>query len=357
MALMTTGSAGISPTYQTYFSKVLLKHAIALLVMNQLGQQKDLPKNKGAKTIRFFRPAAADRTKVLGPADTGGAGAGSKYGFLAQLAEGDPTQAVASANQREITWTPIDLTLDNFGEPSKFSDLLDETDLFGTLEDISRLMGEDAASAADWYITQKIVPGLPTSSKRYARGLADYAATKAATVANATLQIQDLLGAMTRLTITRAPKPNGGSYIAAMPPQVSFDIKLDQKFIDCGVRGTYRGLFNGEVGTWYGVRILEHTQPQIENATEEVYDGNIVSGGSSATNTSIFTTICTGAESFGFPILGPGSPWSPKMIINDRPDSGNPLGQFTTVGWKAYWCCGRLNDAWLVALRSKVSYQ
>ena len=355
MALMTTASSGITPEYQTYFSKVLLKHAIQLLVMNQLGQQKELPRNKGSKSIRFFRPAAGDRTKVLGP--TG-------YGFLNQLAEGDATQAIASGNQREITWTPIDMTLDIFGEPSKFSDLLDETDLFGTLEDISRLLGEDAAQAADFYITEKVVKGLPASSKRYAEGAAGvHAQTFAglageATLANATLSIRDLLGAMTRLTITRAPKPKGGKYVAAMPPQVSFDVKLDSKFVDAGVRGNNEGLFNGEVGTWYGIKILEQTQPHIEDgsgANEDTYNGTIVAGGGANVG-SIFTTVCTGAESFGFPVLAGNSPFSPKMIVNDRPDSQNPLGQYTTVGWKAYWVAGRLNDDWAIALRSKVSY-
>jgi len=314
-----------------------------------------LPRNKGTKSIRFFRPAAGDRTKVLGP--TG-------YGFLAQIAEGDATAATASANQREIVWTPIDMTLDPFGEPSKFSDLLDETDLFGTLEDISRLLGEDAAQAADFYITEKVVKGLPATSKRYAEGAAGVHAQTfdglrgEATLANATLSIKDLLGAMTRLTIVRAPKPKGGKYIAAMPPQVSFDIKLDSKFIDAGVRGHNEGIFNGEVGTWYGIRILEQTQPHIEDgatSSEDTYNGTIVAGGGANVG-SIFSTICTGAESFGFPILGGNSPFSPRMIINSDPDSGNPLGQFTTVGWKAYWVAGRLNDDWVIDLRSKVSY-
>ena len=353
---MTTASSGITPEYQTYFSKVLLKHQIQLLVMDQLGQRKDLPRNKGSKSIRFFRPAAGDRTKVLGP--TG-------YGFLNQLAEGDATQAIASGNQREITWTPIDMTLDIFGEPSRFSDLLDETDLFGTLEDISRLLGEDAAQAADFYITEKIVKGLPATSKRYAQGAAGvHAQTFAglageASLANAVITIKDLLGAMTRLTIVRAPKPKGGKYIAAMPPQVSFDVKLDAKFQDAGTRGTYEGIFTGEAGTWYGIRILEQTQPHIEdsvsNSNEDIYNGVIVPG-AGANVGSIFSTICTGSDSFGFPILSGNSPFSPKMIINDKPDSQNPLGQYTTIGWKAYWVAGRLNDDWVIDLRSKVSY-
>lgn len=360
MALMTTGSSGITPEYQNYFSKNLLKHQIQLLVMDQFGQRKELPRNKGAKTMTFFRPAAGDRTKVLGPANT----TAFNPGFIAQLAEGDPTQAVASGNQREITWTPVNMTLDIFGEPSKFSDLLDETDLFGTLEDISRLQGEDAAQAADFYITQRLIQdypttgGLPSTSKRYARGISSWANVAAAQVQNATLQVQDLLGAMTRLTIVRAPKKNG-KYVAVMPPQVSFDIKLDPKFIDTGVRGTKDGLFTGEAGTWYGVTIVEHTQPHIEAAagSEDLYNGTITSGGATATNTSIFTTLCMGSDAYGFPILSPSSPFSPKMIINSEPDSGNPLGQFTTVGWKAYWVSGVLNDAWLVKLVSKVSYQ
>lgn len=46
----------------------------------------------------------------------------------------------------------------------------------------------------------------------------------------------------------------------------------------------------------------------------------------------------------------------PQIIVVDKPDSGNPLNQFTIVGWKAFWTQIVLNSAWGITLRHKTQY-
>jgi N4-gp56 family major capsid protein len=162
----------------------------------------------------------------------------------------------------------------------------------------------------------------------------------------AKLTIKDLLGAMTRLTITKARKPEGREYAAILTPQQAYDVMDDTKFIDAGVRGNNQGLFNGEIGRWYGNRILVTTEGWIEDSTEGTYDST---GG-------IFSAMVLGRECLGAPIMSGQSPFSPSIIVNNGADSGNPLKQFMTAGWKAYWATVMLNNTWAVVIRSKSTY-
>jgi N4-gp56 family major capsid protein len=194
----------------------------------------------------------------------------------------------------------------------------------------------------------EVVTNVASGNKRYSGGATDFASLDALTNANGKIVIKDLLGAMTRLTITRAPKPKGGEYVAVVAPQVAYDIMDDPKFVDAGVRGTIKGLFTGELGVWYFTRIVKTTQPWIEETAggEGVYDST----------GDIFSTVVVGREAFGVPNLQGNSPLKPSTIIVNTPDSGNPLNQYVTAGWKAYWTAKVLDDTWFVVLRSRSTY-
>lgn len=331
MALQTTATTGLAVAYQKVFSKKLLDHAKQLLVLDQFAQKVPFPKNQGAKTIRFFRPDVGDRTMVQ------------------TLTEGVPISTF-----RETVWTPIDATLKQFGEASKVSDILSATELLGTLKQNIQTMGEDAALHADYQMVQELLDTtnsagpIATANNRYSGGAASYNALVALTATQGAATIQDLLGGMTRLKITRAPKANG-DYVVVSPPQVTYDFMNDSKFVDSGKYGTTKGLFTGELGKYYGVRIVETTAPWIEansNGAIGTYSG---SG-------SIYTSLVMGSGAFGVPEMAGQSQFDPKIIINDRPDKSDPLNQFVVAGWKSYWVTVVLNNLWAVALRSKTSY-
>jgi N4-gp56 family major capsid protein len=120
---------------------------------------------------------------------------------------------------------------------AKISDVLSWTNLFDTLKNMTGVMGEDVALHADGKIRDAIVAGVTgAGNRRYAIGSATqtFAGVAALTggVANATgaLTITDVLDAMTRLTITRAPKLNG-EYVAIVGPQTQRDILNDAKVL------------------------------------------------------------------------------------------------------------------------------
>jgi N4-gp56 family major capsid protein len=333
--MMTTQSSGLTSEFQTYYDKQLLSYAKPQVVTAQFAQKKSFPKNAGANTIRFFRPNAPDRTRVSKLVD----GASSNAG-----------EGVPIATYQQISLTPVDVTLSMYGEAVKISDITSETDLFNTLDNSVRMMGEDAGVHADFLCVTEVVTNVNASNKRYAGGAANFAALHALSAANGALQIKDLLGAYTRLTITKAKKPEGREYATIITPQQAYDVMLDTKFVDAGVRGQNQGLFSGEIGRWYGNRILVTTEGWTEDGAGA--EGTYVQNAAEP----IFTTLVLGREALGAPIMAGLSPFSPSIIVNDKADSGNPLKQFKTAGWKAYWATKMLNDTWAVVIRSKSAY-
>lgn len=327
MSMMKTDGSGLSVQYQTLFDKQLLAYAKPMIVTSQFAQKKNFPKNKGATAMKFFRPPAPDRSRVVA------------------LAEGVPPSSFNT-----LSYTPISVDMTEIGEPFRFSSTLSNTDLFSTADQISRLCGEDAATYADFACVTQIVTGIASGNKRYAQGLADFAALHSASVSAGKLVIKDLLGSYTKLTNEKARKPEGGAYAVIASPAVTFDIRDDAKFIDAGIRGNQKGLFNGEIGNWYGNRIMETTEGWIEDGagSEGVYVA--------APTEKVYATMVLGREHFGAPIMAGLSPFDPTLIVVAKADSGNPLNQFTSIGWKAYWATVTLNDKWAVVIRSKSTY-
>ena len=332
MALMTSTTTELAHQYQTLFSKKMLPRARQKLVLDEYATKMPFPKNTGSKTIRFFRMEA---------------GAAANVSAL--------TEGVALSTYSEIGLDYVEATLAQSGQVYKISDVLSMTELFDTMSGSVDRAGEDAGLYADQIIRNAVVTGVTTAgNKRYAGGAADYAALKALTSTAGKMKIADLLDAMTQLTIQRAPTKNG-EYFAIVPPQVARDLMTDATYwIPSNVYQNNTQLMKGEVGKWFNVRIVVATVPFREDGTT---GGGSAEGTYSAAGTDpILTTIVTGSDGFGTPIMAGGSPFSPKMYVSEGNSKTDPLNQFTMVGWKAYWTAVLLNASWVVTIRSKTAF-
>ena len=195
------------------------------------------------------------------------------------------------------------------------------------------VMGEDVALHADSKIRDSLVAGVTgAGNKRYTGTTQTFAGLVALTggVPGATgaIVLNDILDAMTRLTITRAPQLNG-EYVFVAGPQVCRDILADPKVLLAGQYGTSKSLMTGEVGRWYGVRIVKHTNPFIEeNATGE---GVFAAPTVTAAN-AIYRSFAMGTDGFGIPQMGGLSPFNPQMMICDKPDKSDQLGSPSRLG-------------------------
>ena len=327
MALQTTTTQ--SATYQTYFNKRLLATAKPLLVMEQVAQRMPFPKNAGATSMKFFKPRVGDRTNVQ------------------TLSEGVPISTFTDNVKTAVTFT-----LAQYGQASKISDIVTYTDLFNELNASVEGMGLDAALHTDWIVTASVVPNVAAANKHYSGGAATFNALNALTAAQGAMDIVDLLWAHTRLTITRAPYAKGGDYVAIVPPQLAFDLRQDTTFVDAGKYGSHKGLYNGEIGMWHGLRVIQTTAPWTEAGT----DGTEGTTGTGGTGGTIYSTLITGSQAFGTPIMAGQSPYDPSIIINDKPDKSDPLNQFITAGWKASYATGVLESTWFVVNRSKTTF-
>src|SRR5215471_96637 len=329
MPLLVTTSTGITGQYQKYFSKKLLPHAVQLLVLAQFGQKVPFPKEQGATTIRFTRGDVAAAANVL---------AGS--------------EGIATTTFRDYNYTFIDATLVEYEEAAKISDVLSWTNLFDTLKNMTGVMGEDVALHADSKIRDTIVAGVTgAGNRRYVGVTQTFAGLQALTQTTGAITINDLLDAMTRLTITRAPQLNG-EYVAVAGAQVCRDILSDPKVVLAGQYGTSKGLLTGEVGRWYGVRVVKHTNPFIEDGTGSEGTFSVPASAANA----IYRTFVMGTNGFGIPQMGGLSPFNPQIMICDKPDKSDPTNRFITAGLKTSWVAVVLNNQWIVSISSKSQY-
>jgi N4-gp56 family major capsid protein len=326
----------IANTIQPQYSKKLLGHAVQLTKLIDTAQLEELPANAGSTSVRFFRPPVADLTATGAPA---------------ALSEG-----VAPTNFRSIAYTPIDVTLAQRGAVAKVTDIANNVGLIKYLDTAIELMGEEFALDFDTLLRNILIHPSTGLCKRYGQGLASFAATASATVANSVITPRDLLNAMTQLKIARAPT-FGGKYVAVLPPQVISDLLSNPEFREVVRQNNANKIFNGEVGEYYGCKIVEATNPFQEDETEGTFASTFSSAGSNTTGL-IYTSIITGKGAYGcvnMKKMG-ASPQKPQLIINDKPDSGNPLGQWMTVGWKAFYAGMILNSAWGISLRTKSQF-
>lgn len=329
MPLLTTASSGLTGQYQKYFDKKLLPHAVQLLVLAQFGQKKPFPKNQGSKVMRFTRGDVAAASNV------GSAG------------EGIPTTTF-----RDYTLTFIDATLQQYDIACKISDVLNWTDLFSTLKNNISVMGEDIALHADSKIRDQLVADITgAGNRRYVGATQTFAGLQALSQANGALKITDINLAMTRMTIARAPKLNG-EYVLVVSPQNAFDILQDPKVVLAGQYGTSKSLMTGEVGRWYGVRVVVATNPFIEDGTGS--EGTYAVPASAAN--AIYRNWLLGSDGFGIPQMGGQSPFNPSVMICDKPDKSDPTNKFITAGMKTYWTTVTLNSTWVVSISAKSEY-
>lgn len=330
--MATIDQASLTSQYQTFFSKQLLDHAVQSLILDQFGLPAELPKNKGALTIQWFRPGVAAAANVTA------------------LTEGTPL-----ATFRSISYTTVSATLAQYGEVAKITDVVTMTALFDALKQAIQTMGEDCALHADGIIRAILSDAATGLTKRYSGAAANFAALIALSNANGKLTGADILDAVTANRIARAPLLGAG-YVAAICPQVQRDLLRDTDVLDPAKYQDKSVIAKGEIGMAWGARIVTHTNPFTEDETEGTFAGTFSAAGSNTTG-FVYSSYILGRGAYGIPKLaGTQSPVKPQIIINDKADKSDPLNQFMTAGWKSFWAAKTLNAAFGICLRSKSTF-
>lgn len=331
----TSNPADIVNRYQIYFSKKLLVQTVDSLVLHQFAVTQDLPRNAGATSMRFFRRREGDASQVQ------------------TLAEGTPISTFT-----EITTEKVDVNLVQLGEAAKSSDIVLMTDIFDHLNMNIEVMGEDCALKADTVTRNAVLLdgtygllGSDSNQERFA-GVAntgvsadDFATLLGKSANDTKINRARALVCATQLRANKAPRING-SYVAVLPPEIQHDLVQDDDWLEAAKYSRPDMLFKGEVGMLDGVRYIAGTNPLRESA----YGVEDPAG-------PVFTTLFFGKGAYGVAKLaGTQSPHKPKVFINNQPDKADPLNQFAVVGWKAFYAAVCLDKRFVVALRSKSTF-
>lgn len=327
----------VANTLQPKYSKQLLAHAVKLTCLADYAVKSDMPANAGATSIRFFRPPSADLAATGAPA---------------ALSEG-----VKPTNNRTIAMTPIDIALGQRGQTTEVTDVANNVGLIKFLDVAINLMCEEYALDVDTIIRNQLSHATTGLTKRYAQGLATFAALAGASLAAGCMVPRDVLDAMTRLKLNRAPTIQG-KYVCVLPPQLSRDVLNSDLWREV-IRQNYADrIFKGEIGDFFGCRFVEQTNPFQEDETEGTHTETFVGTGTNTTGL-IYSAYVLGQGAYGTPNmakLGQAGFNKPSVIINAAADKSDPLNQKVVAGWKAMWGSAVLNPAFGVALRTKSQF-
>jgi len=360
------------------YNKTLLKPIELNMRLAKYARQQVVPKNSGYNGIRFFRPRKANRVGV-----------------------GALTEASIPATLTEVAMGYIDVKLAQRGQLVKISDVVSATDLINTVDVYSERVKADAAldlESVCWHAIcskagtadadatanpipsgQKTMNGSNTQFERFAGtantgvSTTDYDTFRATTVANAVITRAAHVGCMTQLKNQGVP-PINGQYPVLIPSPVLSDMRQDTTWSNTAQYNPDKLLFPWAQFELDGGVFIEAMQPAnlfIENAAVASGTGYGVHApaaaaiASTATTGAIYSTLYLGADAFGTPkmtgIAG-SDPASPSLILINKPDNANPLGQWIYLGWKAFYAAALLwtseasDVPHVVQLRSKTKF-
>ena len=358
MADAMTLSSDLSTQYREHFENQLLTYAVQATRKAEFGQKAPLPKGVGSKQISFFKYGAPDDTKIADLTDTSGDETLASTAYVP--VDVFNTSAGAGDGVRQLSLSKVTATLQQIGQVVVISDVLNNTEFLNSLAQATKTNGEDAALKCDGIVRNQLCRSVAggggatnlTSNAETAGAntiFADDATKLTELAATDVLNASDTLDVVTQMRINRAPEINGG-YVCVAAPQVLRDIMRDADWLAAATRSNVGALYNGEVGSLYGVRFVEDTNPWRSGVANDAAIDTYSATGDG------FATIFLGGEAFGVPALSGDSPMSPSIQIVDTPDKKDPLNQVITVGFKTMYTAKVLTPNYYIRYFSKVGY-
>jgi N4-gp56 family major capsid protein len=296
-----TDITSLSDSMQTYYDKLFLKVAKSTIVTDKLGQIRNLPKNSG-RTVSFTRYTA------LAAATTA-------------LTEGtDPTALVLSD-------TAVTCTVYEYGAFSSISSLVSMTSIDPDISGKTQLYAQNAADTVDSLILNEIGANF-TAQRVNDVALSDLASSD-------TLSVEELSQAVKTLKTNKAYRMPDGGWVAIVNPAQSYRLQKDSTFVLSKQYAGSKELYNGEIGSWMGIRILESTFTYRTTTA----------GAANAAGVAHYCPVM-GAEAFGKIELE-----NPRVVMNT---SRSALGMYYDYGWRMTFGVKTLNSTFGVSV---ISYE
>jgi N4-gp56 family major capsid protein len=303
MSVQTT--VGLSQEVATYYEKRFLERAQQYLVFKEGGQMRSHESNEG-KTLRFTRytPLAVSTTP---------------------LTEG------SNPSEVDLTATNVDVVLSSYGTSVKVSRFLSTTSIDERDKEKVDVVSENMGRTLDQIVRDELYSGATAQYAGSKTALTDVAASNV-------LSADEIRKAVKTLETNGAWQYEGrGNYIGKIQPATKFDFTGDSTWENAAIYSNVDALYQNEIGTMHGVRLLLSNNGKTVSST-----------------TTVYSNFVHGKEAFGVFDL---STDAPKMYIvpGTSADSGNPAGRFGFISWAGTYAAKTLNANWLIDIKCGAS--
>lgn len=286
------GGNQLSNEAAEFYQRAMLERLQDNVTFMKYGVKKNIPKNAGAVTS--FR-----RLQMPSVATTA-------------ITEGTTPEGI------DLTIDKISATVAQYGAWTKLSDFIDMVGLDPLVTEVSQMFGDHAALSMDIIVRDIIKAG---TNAQFANGRASRATLAAGDVIT-TAEIQKARATMVKNNVKPITLPNGKKgYLAFIHPDTATKIMNLTEWKD---QNTYVDTANreaGVVGQMYGIYFVETT------TAPTFADGG--AGGNLAGK----SMLIIGDGAFGIPDVAGSS--KPEIMVFKEGSTENPLGLYSTVGWKS----------------------
>lgn len=314
----------ISPRTQAWADKRLLTRAVPNNILGQFGQSREIPQ-KSSLTAKFRRYNKLDAA-------------------TAPLSEG------VSPTGKTNTKTDITATLSQYGDFVLITDVIRDSHEDPVLQENTDLLGEQQAETWDLLRAGVLKAG---SNVAYTNGTGRSDVNTPISKL-ALRRAERTLGRQEAKPITSIVKagPNQSTfpippaYVAVCHIDCLMDLEQLSDWIAVQEYASGQGSINGEKGASGSIRFV------IDNNVDPWADtggsyGSMISTSSSAAD--VYPILIFGRDAYGVVSLS-GKGGTSVLVSNPKPDSGDPLAQKGTIGWKGYTTSVILNDLWMLRL-------
>lgn len=318
----TNVTTDLSVEMKTYYDNRLIDLAQPLLVHDQFGQKRPIPRNSG-KTIEFrkFAPLAKATT---------------------ELTEG------VTPDGKKLSVSAITATVKQYGDYVTISDQVDLLTIDPVLTQAQRILANQAGLTLDTITRDILVTG---TNVQYAEGQvnarADLVGGDPDATKNHYMTVRAVKMAVRDLKVQNTPMYDG-SYVGIIHPDVSFDLtedpdwKYPHQYVDT------ENIYNNEIGKIAGVRFVETSEAKkIINAGKNTTSGT--------SDRDVYCTLIMGSDAYGVTdVTGGGL----EFIVKPMGSAGtaDPLNQRATAGWKAMKTAEILVDQYMVRVETTSTF-
>ena len=318
----TNVTTELSVEMKTYYDNRLIDLAQPLLVHDQFGQKRPIPRNSG-KTIEFrkFAPLAKATT---------------------ELTEG------VTPDGKKLSVSAITATVKQYGDYVTISDQVDLLTIDPVLTQAQRILANQAGLTLDTITRDILVTG---TNVQYAEGQVNARAYLVGGDSDATknhyMTVRAVKMAVRDLKVQNTPMYDG-SYVGIIHPDVSFDLtedpdwKYPHQYVDT------ENIYNNEIGKIAGVRFVETSEAKkIINAGKNTTSGT--------SDRDVYCTLIMGSDAYGVTdVTGGGL----EFIVKPMGSAGtaDPLNQRATAGWKAMKTAEILVDQYMVRVETTSTF-